>query len=188
MPRPGTDISATGRRRKRGVARYALWFEDAAGKRVEAAGTIVDAAWDVTAFRWSIDPRDDADAWRAEAKDGVAFSVPRLDLAFGSAGPSELAGAPPALAEAALGKDRFGTLAATEVELSAGRWRVKTTSDDGIRVWVDGDLVIDDWTWHAPKRNDAELLLTAAQKVALRVEHFELDGFATLAVELEPIE
>jgi hypothetical protein len=165
-----------------------VWFADAAGERVEAAGTILDAAWNVVAFRCTVDPRDDLAAWRAEARHGVAFTVPRLDLAFGMAGPSELANAPSALVEAELGSDRFGTLATSEIELPAGRWRVKTTSDDGIRVWVDDDLVVSDWTWHAPKRNDAEFLLNEAKKVKLRVEHFELDGYATLQVELEPIE
>lgn len=177
----GSMIFEARSNRPGGVARYAAWFEhEATGDRVEITGTIVASPWEVTSFAWTADPREDADAWRAEAGKGVAWTAPRLDLAFGTGGPAAV-GAP-----ADVGADRFGTLATTKVTLPAGRWRVRTTSDDGIRVWVDGDLVIDDWTWHAPKRADAEVLIERPQEVELRVEHFELDGLAVLQVALEP--
>ena len=73
------------------------------------------------------------------------------------------------------------------MELPAGRWRLKTESDDGIRVSVDGAVVLEDWTWHAPKRADAEFAVEEARAVELLVEHFELDGYAVLAVALEPV-
>jgi len=169
-----------------GVARYRVWFAGEGDERVEASGVIVDTKWTVTSFPWTVDPREDAHAWRAEAEQGVTYELPRLDLAFGMGGPSQLRRAPEELANQGLAPDRFGTLARTKVLLPAGRWTIATTSDDGLRVFVDDDLLIDDWTWHAPKRIDAELTLDRARTVEIRVEHFELDGFATLQVELEP--
>ena len=77
--------------------------------------------------------------------------------------------APEELASLGLAPDRFGTLARTKVLLPAGRWTIETTSDDGLRVFVDDDLLIDDWTWHAPKRIDAELTLDRARTVEIRV-------------------
>ncbi|MEW6073681.1 MAG: right-handed parallel beta-helix repeat-containing protein [Planctomycetota bacterium] len=156
------------------------------GGAVPQAGAFLRTRWDVRAFAWRTDPREDAAAWRAEAKESVAFPAARLDLPFAGGGPSQLPGLDPAVAAAALPVDRFGILAETTVSLPAGAWRVETTSDDGIRVWVDGTLVVDDWTHHAPRRHDADLEFAAPGSHTLRVEHFELDGHSELRVALSP--
>ena len=81
--------------------------------------------------------------------------------------------------------EHFGTLATTRLQLPAGRWRVHTVSDDGIRVWIDGQRLIDDWTWHPPKDNDTVVELDAGAH-EIRIEHFEIDGHAQLQFRLEP--
>ena len=58
-------------------------------------------------------------------------------------------------------------------------------TDDGIRVWVDKRLIIDDWTWHAPKENVATVELQAGEH-DFRVEHFEIDGYAQLQLARAP--
>lgn len=176
-----------------GVARYTVFAEaDAknggAPERAERSGVIVDARWQVTAFASPCDPRADIDAWRSAAAGGVAFELDRLVLPFGNGGPSDLPGLPAPVAAARLPADAFGTLARAHLKLPAGRWRIKTVSDDGLRVLVDGELLIDAWSHHAPERHDAELALDAEREVELAVEHFELDGSATLSVELEAVE
>jgi hypothetical protein len=45
--------------------------------------------------------------------------------------------------------------------------------------------VIDDWTWHAPKRHEAKIELPRDRAVRIEVQHFELDGFAVLSLRLE---
>jgi hypothetical protein len=156
-----------------------------------AEGMLLDADWEVRVFATRFDPRADADAWAAARErawqDGVegvwSIRVPALDLRFGMGGlPAALLAedAPPPP------REHFGTVARCRVALPAGRWRLATESDDGIRVSVDGALVLDDWTWHAPKRADAAFTLETAREVEILVEHFELDGFAVLAVALEP--
>jgi hypothetical protein len=82
--------------------------------------------------------------------------------------------------------DRFGTLARTRITFPAGTWRIRTLSDDGIRVWIDDELVIDDWTWHPPKEHTYEFTVDAEREVPIRVEHFELDGYAVLTLAFEP--
>lgn len=150
---------------------------------------IVDTRWQVKVFGWEIDPREDRDQWRQAGESAaVSFSVSALNLNFGSGGPSDLADMPEQVKEAGLPRDRFGTIAETTVTMPAGRWRLKTVSDDGIRVWVDDTLVIDDWTWHAPKPHHAEFTITEKSSVRIRVEHFELDGWSTLQVEFERIQ
>jgi hypothetical protein len=140
----------------------------------------------VTCFPWTVDPREDMDAWRAQAAGALTIKLPALKLAFAGAGPSQL-GLSAELTERDLPADRFGTLARTEVPLPAGTWQVRTRSDDGIRVWVDDELLIDDWTWHGPTAHDARFEVAAGGAlVRVRVEHFELDGYALLEVELAP--
>jgi hypothetical protein len=80
-------------------------------------------------------------------------------------------------------RDYYATLAEGVVELPSGRYVLNVTSDDGVRVWVDGKLVIDNWTWHGPTLNTAEL---SGGRRMLRVEHFEIDGYSCLKVDVQP--
>ena len=85
---------------------------------------------------------------------------------------------------AKLGADRFGMIATTRLPLSAGVWEFTTLSDDGIRVIVDERAIIDNWTWHGPTRDTGTLNLPEDRTVEIRVEHFEIDGFATLELKI----
>jgi hypothetical protein len=52
-------------------------------------------------------------------------------------------------------------------------------ADDGVRLWVDGDLVIDDWSAHAPEwRRSALVDLVAGETYDLVLEYFEDGGGA----------
>ncbi|NNE33881.1 MAG: hypothetical protein HKN13_01510, partial [Rhodothermales bacterium] len=81
-----------------------------------------------------------------------------------------------------LPEDRFATVATGSFDVSPGDYVLDVTSDDGVRVWLDGKLVHDDWTYHPPRQTDIRLSLGGAHSI--RVEHFEIDGFATLMVQL----
>jgi hypothetical protein len=167
------------------AARYRLRVA-AGSSELEASGLLLPVRWDVRVFPWTVDPREDVEAWRREADArGHDARVDELRLVYASGGPSQLE-----LGEvvrgAALPADRFGTIATTRVALPPGRYAVRTRSDDGIRVRVDGETVIDDWTWHAPREHVHELTIEGAVRtVELRVEHFELDGYAVLEVAIE---
>ncbi|MBI3855857.1 MAG: VCBS repeat-containing protein [Planctomycetes bacterium] len=54
-----------------------------------------------------------------------------------------------------------------------------TVSDDGVRLWVNGALVINNWTDHAPTENSGTIPLTAGQKYDLKMEFYENGGGAT---------
>lgn len=45
---------------------------------------------------------------------------------------------------------------------TAGAWTWTTTSDDGVRLWIDGVLVYEDWTIHGPREGSATRTLSAA--------------------------
>ena len=59
----------------------------------------------------------------------------------------------------------------------SGAFKFSTVSDDGIRVWVNGQLVINNWTDHASTTNtSASINLTAGTKYSLKVEYYEHTG------------
>jgi beta-glucosidase len=61
---------------------------------------------------------------------------------------------------------------------SSGDYELSAESDDGLRVSVDGHLLIDLWGDHAPERRSARLRLDAGKRYALRVEYYERTGGA----------
>ncbi|HEY6561832.1 MAG TPA: PQQ-dependent sugar dehydrogenase [Polyangiaceae bacterium] len=54
-----------------------------------------------------------------------------------------------------------------------------TTSDDGIRLWIDGNLVINNWTDHAPIENTGTIALFAGRSHLITLELYENGGGAT---------
>lgn len=53
-----------------------------------------------------------------------------------------------------------------------------TTSDDGIRLWVNNVLLINDWNNHGPTERSATILLTAGTRYEIKVEYYEATGGA----------
>jgi pimeloyl-ACP methyl ester carboxylesterase len=54
-----------------------------------------------------------------------------------------------------------------------------TFSDDGIRLYVNNNLVIDNWTYHGAIENTGTITLTAGQLYDIRLEYFEGNSMAT---------
>ncbi len=156
--------------------------------QLERRATIINANWKLRFFAYGTDPRKDVDAWRGEAGSAVSCESAALDLRFAHRGPSQIEGLGAPVSAANLPADHFGTLAETQLHMPAGRWRVRTFSDDGVRVWVNERSVIENWTWHGPTEDVGEFVTDSAGDVRIRVEHFELDGYAVLTLDLEPIE
>lgn len=64
-----------------------------------------------------------------------------------------------------------------------GLYKFITVSDDGVRVWVNGQLIIDNWTQHAPVTNTGSITLTANTYYDIKVEYFENAGGATVQLK-----
>lgn len=65
--------------------------------------------------------------------------------------------------------------------VEAGEYSLRTRSDDGVRLWVDGVLRIDNWTLHAPTVDTtAPIYLGAGQRVAIVLEYQERAGGAVM--------
>lgn len=87
----------------------------------------------------------------------------QIDFPWGTGGPGN-----------GVGNDDFSVRWEGQVEAPVGGTFVfKTNNDDGTRLWVNGQLLINDWTGHAPEWRQGQLNLAAGQKVAIKLEFFE---------------
>ena len=175
-----------------GVHRYRLSVDAPIGQQ-SLADTIVNTSWNLSVFPWQGDggpnPPKDLDSWRALAgsPEAVRASVHQLSFRFGSRGPSQLR-ISPEITAANLKPDHFGIIASTTLPLSPGAWRIRTLSDDGIRVLVDRKPVIENWTHHGAAIDTGEFTLDSAREVEIVVEYFEIYGAAVLDVQIEQAE
>jgi hypothetical protein len=55
-------------------------------------------------------------------------------------------------------------------------YRFHTFSNDGVRLWVDQKLVVDNWTDHSEREDTGAIRLEARRKVLLRLEYFYNGG------------
>ena len=129
--------------------------------------------WTARFFGWndSTDVRQDSLAFAAARQAKLLFEreLPRLDFEWYR---PQVAGLP---------LERWALEATGEVDLPAGSYQVRTISDDGIRLWVDGRLVIDRWTVHESAVDVSPL---PGGKHSLRVQYFQSDGWTELRVEV----
>jgi parallel beta-helix repeat protein len=129
-------------------------------------------AWQVKAWAWpdSLDPRRDGN-WQRLTSAPLLFEKtwPRLDIMWYR----------PAIRE--LPQARFAFEATGAVTLPAGEHTLRTISDDGIRVWIDGKLVIDNWDLHGSEVDYASL---SGGRHDLRVQYFQIEGWAELRLDV----
>ena len=80
--------------------------------------------------------------------------------------------------------DNFSIRASGEIVFpEAGDYKLRLLADDGVRMWIDDQSVVDDWIDTAPKWREATVKSTAAgQAKKIRVEYNE--GAVTAQLEL----
>jgi parallel beta-helix repeat protein len=81
---------------------------------------------------------------------------------------------------------RVLTEATASVRLTRGRYRLRTIADDAIRVYVDGRLLLDDWT--PGESRTREMIVPLGGAHTFRVEHLQLDGWYELRLDIERAE
>ncbi len=64
-----------------------------------------------------------------------------------------------------------------------GTYTFHTTSDDGVRLWVDGKHIINDWNSHGPEERRGQVKLTAGQKADIRLEYYDAASVAVVKLE-----
>jgi len=88
--------------------------------------------------------------------------------------------------DAALGIDRFSIRWSGKIKpLYDEQYTFYTTSDDGIRVWVNGQSVIDSWTKQSGTERKGNITLKAGQLYDIKVEYYENEGDARVRLMWE---
>lgn len=111
--------------------------------------------------------------------DFTGTEVPRIDAGvnfdFGGGSP-----------DGAIGSDTFSARWTGQVEAPvSGDYTFTTTSDDGVRLSVDGRSLVDNWTNHGPTDDSGTITLQAGQKYDVSMEFFEDGGGAMLRLAWE---
>jgi parallel beta-helix repeat protein len=130
--------------------------------------------WQIRFFTWddtALDPDRDAEAFdavfaspplllREESRLDYQWFTPRLDE---------------------LPRERWAAEATSEVVLEPGVYSLRAITDGGVRVWVDGDLVIDHWTPHGAEVDYAEI---SSGTHELRVRYYQLEGWSEVRLDV----
>lgn len=111
------------------------------------------------------------------------FSAPSSNLAFdwGSSGPRS-----PYFNYPNIGADHFSVRWKAKRRFSAGRYRFHTLTDDGVRLWVDDNPVINRWRDQAPTESTGEINLSEGFHW-IRMEYYERGGGAVARLWWERI-
>jgi regulation of enolase protein 1 (concanavalin A-like superfamily) len=118
--------------------------------------------------------------WQAVYFDNIDLTGKRVlrtdkTIAFEWGGGSPAAG---------IGVDKFSARwRAHLVAPTTGTYTLTTTSDDGVRLWVDGRLVIDQWVDASSVEHSASVALTAGQGVQVAMEYYDNTNNATARLE-----
>ena len=114
------------------------------------------------------------DLWVASYWNNTQLSGPPALVQFEPAIDYNWKGLPPAPSVQA---EDFSARWTRTLGFSAGTYQFKATMDDGMRVWVDEKLIIDDWKEGRARTNVADVPLSSGSHT-IRVEFFQLGGDA----------
>lgn len=86
-----------------------------------------------------------------------------------------------------MGADFFSVRWSGWLEAPAtGTYTFFTESDDGVRLWVNDVLIIDNWTIHAVHEDSGPISLTGGKKHKIRLEYFENGVYAAIRLYWQP--
>lgn len=121
------------------------------------------------------DPTWQASYWNNLTLSGTPVlqrAEPNIDYNWGTNSP----------AAGVVAVDNFSARWTRYIDITPGLYRFTVTSDDGIRLWVDNDLIIDQWHEHAAMTFTADRQITAGHHL-IKVEYFEKGGLAVAKVQ-----
>jgi hypothetical protein len=79
--------------------------------------------------------------------------------------------------------DQFSARWTRYIDVSPGNYRFTVTADDGIRLWIDNELIIDQWRHQAATTYNADRYLGPGHHLVV-VDYFENTGEAVVRVSL----
>ena len=83
-----------------------------------------------------------------------------------------------------VGSDGFSARWTGQVEAPvSGQYTFTTTSDDGVRLFVDGQQLVDNWTNHGPTDDSGTVTLEAGRRYDVRLDFYENGGGAVARLQ-----
>jgi PA14 domain/Secretion system C-terminal sorting domain len=102
----------------------------------------------------------------------ITKTEPAIDFDWGTGSP------------AGISKDFFKARFTGYVQsLDSGRYTFYVTADDGIRLWVNNKMIIDEWINQGATEYSATVTLAQCTKSALKLEYYENGGYAVCKLE-----
>jgi hypothetical protein len=128
-------------------------------------------------------PAADPDKWTMEIYDGTQLSPPlyrcrqetKIDFNWGTGTP-----------ESQVGNDTFSVRWTRSWSWTGGTYQFTAGSDDGVRVYVDGTLVIDAWRDRSYSTSSATLNLTTGRHTVV-MEYYENGGGARALLDIKQV-
>jgi beta-glucosidase len=68
----------------------------------------------------------------------------------------------------------------------SGAYQLGVVGDDGFRLWLDGKLIVEDWTSHAPETKTAPVTLEKGHSYAIKLDYFQGSGGAVAKLIWSP--
>src|SRR5215471_6700815 len=111
-----------------------------------------------------------------DAGSGVYFTALALTRTDATVDFDWASGAP----DPAVQADNFSVRWSGQIQAPVtGSFTFTTTSDDGVRLYVNGQLLVDNWTDHAVVQNSGTIALAAGTKYDIRMEFYDHGQLAT---------
>lgn len=82
--------------------------------------------------------------------------------------------------------DNFSVRWTRSMDLAPGRYRFTAVTDDGVRLWVNGQQIINDWVDRKPSTSVGEISLPGGN-VAIKMEYYDNAGGAKASLAREQI-
>jgi LysM repeat protein len=130
-------------------------------------------------IKFWIEPLDIIKAWKGEFFNNMNLVGPptvtknygSIDFDWGNRAP-----------EAGITADYFSVRWTGEFNFTGGQYRFTATADDGIRVYVDDGLIVDEWHDTSARTYTVDVDVSAGAH-RLKVEHYEHEGAAVAKVQ-----
>jgi glucose/arabinose dehydrogenase len=114
---------------------------------------------------------------RAEYFDNVDLTVRKFTRIDGNINYDWLTNSP----DPRIGRDTFSARWTGRVmPRFSETYTFSTLSDDGVRLWVNGELIINNWSNHEATEDSATITLEANQRYALQLEYYDRSGTALI--------
>jgi hypothetical protein len=164
-----------------GTYRSYWMMRSPAGELFGAGAAFNEPVW--VEIKVGPEPTPDITHWRGEYFDGKSLegepalvrNDKQIDFDWGRKAPSE-----------GLSSDSFSARWTRTLDFDAAIYRFTVDADDGVRLWVDDRLVIDEWSDSDSNRGSVDLAMVSG-KHTIKLEYYENRGDARVSLSWKKV-